>query len=298
MASLPNSRSVWFTTLLIFLFFWNIFHNAEILAPPPIEVVEETPEDLIDEDYGFIDPPQPDIYEPELAIDVDDDYFTTKPSSGWKGPLQNLPPTVIIEPPGIIVSGDMSTGADADANALASTQYIDITPPNAQVDTNIPVDPIITYSAHKGNTHAQTSNPNTSADDRPLVLYAYTETAEARVNLEFFAKHGLQSTSDFVFVFNGVTDAHALFPTPLPINVRIIFRQGGCHDLGAQAEVLLQHDSELVKKYKRFVLMNASVRGPFSPSWSKQCWVDTYIGKLAGNVKVCPPKLRMAPGWY
>lgn len=72
----------------------------------------------------------------------------------------------------------------------------------------------------------------------------------------------------------------------MPLNIRTVQRQSECHDLGAQADVLMEHDGELVKKYKRFILMNANVRGPFLPSWSRQCWTEAYLGKLSDTVKV------------
>jgi hypothetical protein len=40
-------------------------------------------------------------------------------------------------------------------------------------------------------------------------------------------------------------------------------------------------------KYKRFVLMNASVRGPFVPHWAAACWSDRLLSKVTEDVKVC-----------
>jgi len=70
-------------------------------------------------------------------------------------------------------------------------------------------------------------------------------------------------------------------------NIRVIKRPNTCFDLGAHAEVLLANDKALVKRYKRFVMMNASLRGPFIPAWSGECWTDAVLRKLNDKVKLC-----------
>lgn len=156
--------------------------------------------------------------------------------------------------------------------------------------------------------------------ERPLITYAYHETDFARKNLEFFLAHGLHAAADFVFIFNGETDADKLvwkdplaeipkdirhlFPARPLDNVLVKKRQNTCFDLGAHAEVLNQAIGEdegwldkngKVKKargqrlrdsHKRFILMNSSIRGPFLPPWSNDCWSDAYLNKLTAKTKL------------
>jgi hypothetical protein len=82
---------------------------------------------------------------------------------------------------------------------------------------------------------------------------------------------------------NGESDATDLIPKES--NIRIVQRPNDCYDLGAYAEVLTKDD--LYKDYKRFILMNASLRGPFIPAWASGCWSEMYLGKLSDTVKVC-----------
>lgn len=178
--------------------------------------------------------------------------------------------------PSVVVPGTELEGADG---VLIPSDEL-LTPPDPALDATVPVDLV-------NSSNAQASNKKAHPHERPLVLYAYSESPEARVNLKFFIKHGLQSTSDFVIIFNGFTNANHLFPKPVPANVQIIQKQSECYDLGAQAKVLLENHKELLKKYKKFILMNANVRGPFLPSWSKQCWTEGYTSNLKDNVKVC-----------
>lgn len=87
-----------------------------------------------------------------------------------------------------------------------------------------------------------------------------------------------------MFIFNGDTDADSLLP--VAPEIRAVRRNNTCYDLGSHAEVLTTDD--LWRRYSRFILMNASVRGPFMPTWAdKMCWTDRLLSKLTSEVKVC-----------
>lgn len=118
--------------------------------------------------------------------------------------------------------------------------------------------------------------------ERPLILYAYKESDNARQNLEFFIHQGLHGAADFIFILNGETDAAEWIPEAA--NIRIVQRPNICFDLGAYGEVLREGD--LWKRYKRFITMNASIRGPFIPAWSQHCWSDAFLDRLSDDVKV------------
>jgi hypothetical protein len=135
----------------------------------------------------------------------------------------------------------------------------------------------------------------------PLILYAYSPASWALPNLQFFLKQGLHSAATFVFIINGAlvpgiesshssstyinnTEADVLDVLNIlgPYadkysNVQIWKRPNTCYDLGAYAEVLKTNASALVKSHDKFVLINASLRGPFVPFWSQECWSDAYL---------------------
>lgn len=127
------------------------------------------------------------------------------------------------------------------------------------------------------------TDPEKNASTRPLIMYAYSETENARENLRFFLAQGLHGAADFVFILNGETDVgEALIPQKT--NIAVVKRPNTCYDLGAHGEVL--RNGDLWKRYGRFVLLNASVRGPFVPYWSRACWSDAYLGRVTDEVKV------------
>jgi hypothetical protein len=129
---------------------------------------------------------------------------------------------------------------------------------------------------------------NETASDCPLILYAYYETENARQNLEYFLAHGVHGAADFVFILNGENHAEDIIPTRP--NIRYIKRKNDCYDLGAFAEVLTNGD--LYMNYKKFITMNASIRGPFLPYWSTGCWSDIFLSRVTEEVKVgSPPKV-------
>ncbi|KAK6541814.1 hypothetical protein TWF694_007595 [Orbilia ellipsospora] len=137
--------------------------------------------------------------------------------------------------------------------------------------------------------------PTGDINDRPLVLYAYKETENARKNALFFITHGLHSAADFIFILNGPTNLTDSIPSSAS-NIRVIQREDKCFDMGAYGEVLNANDQRLVKRYNKFILLNASVRGPFMPTWSRECWSDAYLAritdtnKLVGMTYNCKPR--------
>ncbi|PVH72652.1 hypothetical protein DL98DRAFT_520383 [Cadophora sp. DSE1049] len=136
----------------------------------------------------------------------------------------------------------------------------------------------------KSEAGKTTESNKSNVSDHPLILYAYADSEDgtALENLKFFIAHGLHAAADFVFILNGETDAKALVPKK--DNIRLVQRPNECYDLGAYAEVLLKDD--LYKNYKRFITMNASVRGPFIPYWSEGCWTDMFLSKVTEEVKL------------
>lgn len=134
------------------------------------------------------------------------------------------------------------------------------------------------------NLVSTTSRPVvvTPRRERPLIVYAYSESETARSNLEFFSRKGIHGAAYFIFIFSGETNATSLVPE-LP-NIRIVKRPDTCHDLGAIGEVL--KEGNLWKKYSMFITMSASVRGPFLPDWNAGCWTDMFLDRLTDTVKV------------
>lgn len=140
------------------------------------------------------------------------------------------------------------------------------------------------------------------ADDpwRTLVLYAFSDTPGARDNLRYFLRHGLHAAADFVFILNGVDNATAA-ELQIPegaANIRTVVRPNTCFDLGAYGEVLTSREQQtgvgwgpgkvdLWRRYKRFIMLNASVRGPFLPHWGQgACWSDLFVQRVTVDTKL------------
>jgi hypothetical protein len=88
----------------------------------------------------------------------------------------------------------------------------------------------------------------------------------------------------------------------LPRNARYVFHAGGCYDMGMWAHLLLGGDASgrrLVpdwRRYRLFVFINASVRGPYLPSYARGRlhWTDPFASRLggagpAGDVRMVGP---------
>lgn len=131
-------------------------------------------------------------------------------------------------------------------------------------------------------SQANFTTESTTETPRIVIVYSYTESEKSRENLRYFVKFGLHRAADFIFIFNGRTDA--LREVPERENVQIVTRERTCSDLGAHGEVL--RGNNIWKQYDYFILLNASVRGPFMPYWSSSCWSDTLLSKITHKAKV------------
>lgn len=176
--------------------------------------------------------------------------------------------------------------AEAEANAVIAKF-------KADADRYMPYNSSLsTIDNYKSSTAAPASKINR---DRPLVLVAYSQTDIAQANLAFFLKHGLNQRADFIFIINGESpEAHQMIPKET--NIKIVQRPNDCYDLGAYSEVLTK--DHLWKSYKKFILMNTSLRGPFMPSWADGCWMDMYLGKVTDEVKLVGMTGNCWPSWH
>jgi hypothetical protein len=163
-----------------------------------------------------------------------------------------------------------------------------------------PANPYITEGQLNPSGRLSKGPLSPPADDpwRPLILYAFSDSPVSRDNLRFFLHHGLHAAADFIFILNGMTNETAkdlLIPEGAS-NIRTIYRPNTCYDLGAYGEVLRGDKVplgmgpgrlELYRRYKRFVLLNSSVRGPFLPHWGRgACWSDIFLAKVDVRTKL------------
>jgi hypothetical protein len=153
----------------------------------------------------------------------------------------------------------------------------------------------LTIQSPASSLHSPSSSkPSSVSSDRPLILYAYFETVTARANLEFFIAHGLHAAADFIFIMNGEGNATGLIPNET--NIKYVQRENDCYDLGAYAEVLTKDD--LWKKYGQFIMLNASIRGPFLPYWAEACWSDMYLKRVTEEVKLVGMTANCWPSFH
>ncbi|GAM90102.1 hypothetical protein ANO11243_081420 [Dothideomycetidae sp. 11243] len=128
------------------------------------------------------------------------------------------------------------------------------------------------------------STPKSRPDT--LVVYAYYEDDDklGLRNANFFIEHGLHASADFIFILQGEAPnlRHSIPNEP---NIRVIQRDNTCMDLGAYGEVF-RAEPELATRYKKFIFLNASVRGPFLPMWSEACWTNAFTSRLSETTKL------------
>jgi len=136
-------------------------------------------------------------------------------------------------------------------------------------------------------SHVQSDGPT-------LVILNYYEDPLNNKNAAFFFRHHNPDWADVLLIVNG--DKNLL---KLPLWVNVISRKNIGHEYCAMMEILplllygkpLDGNEELLelwrKKYSYFMLLNASVRGPFYPLWlggEASSWVDVFKSQLTEEV--------------
>lgn len=121
-----------------------------------------------------------------------------------------------------------------------------------------------------------------------LVIYAYYEKDDTyRENLEFFIKKGIYDDDicDYIIVVNGEIKSD-LPKNVNKQNVRVLYRENKGYDYGAYDCALNSFANNELEKYKYFIFLNTSVRGPFIPKYNKIKWYEPFINLIKEDVKL------------
>ena len=135
------------------------------------------------------------------------------------------------------------------------------------------------------------SSSNAILSTRTLIIYVYGEThASAEENLVFFIRAAVRSSHDADYYFilqqikNKVPDEKKL--PPLPSNAQYIQHEDKCFDLGSIGWLLSTGRIDRTK-YKYFVFLNSSVRGPFIVSYHNDpVWFRIFTRRLTEYVRL------------
>ncbi|KAJ3161109.1 hypothetical protein HDU86_007730 [Geranomyces michiganensis] len=104
-------------------------------------------------------------------------------------------------------------------------------------------------------------------------------------NLKFFLRHGLLDNVDHLFVMNSPIPEGVVFPNRT--NIFVWEKSNECYDLGSFHMGVTYMTTTHNRTYDKYVLLNASVRGPFLPSHDRSsCWIDHFLSLLSPEVKL------------
>ncbi|KAK9810073.1 hypothetical protein WJX72_004380 [[Myrmecia] bisecta] len=127
-----------------------------------------------------------------------------------------------------------------------------------------------------------------------LVIYIFSPTdAEYERNMRFFIQQGIGADDHchYIFVVQQ-TDKHLEQELPkLPPHAWYIFHENRCFDWGTIGWLFRTGKIDTAA-YKYFVLMNSSVRGPFTPTYYKGShWTRIFTDRITDEVKLVGPTI-------
>ncbi|DBB06321.1 TPA: hypothetical protein ACH3X1_011892 [Trebouxia sp. C0004] len=122
-----------------------------------------------------------------------------------------------------------------------------------------------------------------------LVMYIFSPTdAEYERNMRYFVKHGISEGDPchYIIVVQRLEGKPFLDLPLLPSNAGYEFHDNVCFDYGTIGWLMRSGKVE-PSKYKYFIMMNSSTRGPFVPAYHRQtAWSRIFTDKLNDEVKL------------
>ena len=126
---------------------------------------------------------------------------------------------------------------------------------------------------------------------RTLVVYVYAKTHElAEQNLAFFIHNAVHAShdADYYFILQNLDNIpvdERRLPL-LPSNAHYIQHANLCFDIGTVGWFLLSGLVDIVK-YKYFIFLNSSVRGPYIVSYyDNTVWYTIFTNRLNDQIKL------------
>jgi len=132
---------------------------------------------------------------------------------------------------------------------------------------------------------------NMTSPTRTLVVYVYGKThGLAEENLAFFIRTAVRNSheADYYFILqqiNNITFNETKLPL-LPSNAHYIQHENKCYDIGTIGWFLSRGIIDRTK-YKYFIFLNSSVRGPFIVSYYENIiWYTIFTRRLKDRIKL------------
>ncbi len=129
--------------------------------------------------------------------------------------------------------------------------------------------------------------------NKTLVFYHFYEKNQSYIdNFLHFFLFGYSESLDYIVVIAG---KHTI-ELPEFENVTYIFAENKNNDFGGYAYAI--HHAVEIKSYEYFVFVNASVRGPYTPSYCDKLWTEYFIDKLKDDTVLVGSTINiMAPAY-
>jgi len=135
--------------------------------------------------------------------------------------------------------------------------------------------------------------------ERVLIIYVWADTdVSSRGNLEFFIRYGVHEAqaADYYFILQQVgnkTVNESSLPK-LPPNAHYLQHENECFDMGTFGWFFGSKIVDITR-YKYFILMNASIRGPFFTVYFPSeyfWWYHVFTRRLTDEVKLVGPSIN------
>jgi hypothetical protein len=147
------------------------------------------------------------------------------------------------------------------------------------------------YNSYNFHSNVSEFGNTTALPSRTLVVYVYGNTHKlSEENLAFFIRTAVRDShnADYYFILQRIDNVYFDENTLplLPTNAHYIQHENTCFDMGTIGWFLASGMIEK-SKYKYFIFLNSSVRGPFIASYyDNAIWYTIFTRRLNDHIKL------------
>jgi hypothetical protein len=137
------------------------------------------------------------------------------------------------------------------------------------------------------NRHMQTQVAGTHVDTMVMYIFSPTDPEYER-NMRYFIEHGIREDHPchYIIVVQRVAGRSFVDLPKLPANAWYEFHDNVCFDYGTMGWLMRSGKVDF-SRYKYFIMMNSSVRGPFVPAYHRGGpWSRIFTERITDSVKL------------
>jgi hypothetical protein len=130
---------------------------------------------------------------------------------------------------------------------------------------------------------------NTERKDACVLYHYYESSGSAQTNLKYFLRRGLETNASVYISFAGKIPNFVVGDSKLTL----IEVENKNHDYGGISHLI--RNCVPLERFKYFIVLNSTVRGPFLPHYYHEDWIEIFLRPFTKNVGMVGTTVNCLP---